>query len=61
MVERVEEGVKSEGFFVMKEIGVYALTRKGADLRMVYYDKKPEQFNFKEERVINDERWETIL
>ncbi|MBF0459479.1 MAG: hypothetical protein HQK99_16435 [Nitrospirae bacterium] len=52
MVERVEEGVKSEGFFVMKEIGAYALTRKGADLRMVYYDKNPEQFNFKEERVI---------
>ncbi|MBF0554623.1 MAG: hypothetical protein HQK96_08740 [Nitrospirae bacterium] len=52
MVKRVEESVKSKCFFVMKEIGANALTRKGADLRMVYYDKNPEQFNFKEERVI---------
>jgi hypothetical protein len=27
MVKRAEEGVKSEGFFVMKEIGVATLLR----------------------------------
>jgi hypothetical protein len=41
MVKRVEESVKSECSFVMREIRAYALTRKGADLRMVYDDKNP--------------------
>ena len=40
MVKRVEESAKSERFFVMKKTRAYAPTRKGADLRMVYFDEK---------------------
>jgi hypothetical protein len=51
MVKRVEESAKSKRFFVTKKIRAYALTRKGADLRRVYYDEKLVTIDFNEERV----------